>query len=90
MEQTATDERAVLEALQADWPRWNIWRALRDGVPRSWMASRLDPAAGPDATLMEPTPDLLRAALTDQARRAARGELPPRLSEHTSLYGGGR
>lgn len=38
-----------VEALQKKWPGWKVWRATRSdtGLPGDYVATRLDPAAGP-------------------------------------------
>jgi hypothetical protein len=63
----------IPETFEAANPGYHVWRADRDGEPGSWMATRLDEAAGTVATLMEPTAEALRAALVEQLQIAARG-----------------
>jgi hypothetical protein len=76
-----------LTDLRAKWGRhWRIWRARTDrdiGDERTgdFMASRLDPAAGPDPTVMEPTAERLNDALQRQADKAASGVWPLTVSE---------
>lgn len=75
-------DAAVMAELQARWPKWSIWRARKrvkvfvDGVeqddltevPGDWVASRLDPSAGPERTVMRTTPGALDEALEQQAQ----------------------
>jgi hypothetical protein len=66
------DER-ILEQLRDDFPGCHFWRALqRDGTLGSWMASRRDPSAGTDPTLMEATPALLRKQCEEQRANAGK------------------
>lgn len=66
---------------------WHIWRARSykdrpDGGPTGcFMATRLSPDAGIDPTVMEPTPERLRATLRQQADLVARGVMPYAISE---------
>jgi hypothetical protein len=64
-----SDDEAARLQLETDFPGWYFWRAVRcDGEPRSWMATRTDPNAGPDPTVMADTAEKLRAALEEQRR----------------------
>jgi hypothetical protein len=62
--------------LEATYPGWKVWRTQLDGVPAYWAATRRDPAVGVDATVMTQTAEELEVALTDQLKRAQRGEKP--------------
>jgi hypothetical protein len=64
------------QAIEADHPGWRVWRTILDGQPRSWCATRLDTAAGTDATIIEATAANLREQLAEQRRRIQRGETP--------------
>lgn len=55
---------------------WHIFRSQRGGVPVSWCASRLDPAAGLDRTVIRDTAEQLRAALIEQRKLADAGPRP--------------
>jgi hypothetical protein len=60
-----------LNRLRADFTGHRIFRAVRrDGCLGEWVATLRDPNAGVDATVMCPTADALRAALTEEAKRA--------------------
>jgi hypothetical protein len=64
-------EDIALSELRTDFPGWRIWRAVkRDGCLGEWVATRHDPGAGVSATVMRPTPELLRAALIEERERA--------------------
>jgi hypothetical protein len=64
------------QAIEADHPGWRVWRTILDGQPSAWCATRLDKAAGTDATVIEDTSAQLREQLADQRRRIQRGETP--------------
>ncbi|GAA2607588.1 hypothetical protein SMC26_17855 [Actinomadura fulvescens] len=68
-------ERRTLDELQAEFAGWKIWRARRsrDGLPGEWLATLHDPQVGVSQTLMERTPDELRAALLREANLAQAG-----------------
>ena len=85
-----TDDEQQLTKLQADFPNWRIWRTRDGDVPAWWAATRLDPAAGPSATVMDTTAENLRAQLLDQTQRAASGELIFDATAGDLLYGGGK
>lgn len=56
---------------------WLVWRSRDDqGEPNSWCATRISPKAGLDATIIEPGPIQLDAALSDQKRQVAAGKKP--------------
>jgi hypothetical protein len=68
--QANSDDQA-LSRIRADFPGWRIWRAIKsDGSLGEWVATRHDPAAGVSATVMQPNPDALRAALVEERRQA--------------------
>lgn len=74
MTSPSPDDEQLLAEMQTRWPNWRLWRSRRADIPHDWMATRLNPNAGPTPTLMEPTPHDLEKALKDQAARAAAGE----------------
>jgi len=61
-------------ALEADFTGWHVWRATdRFGQPGDFVATRHDPAAGVDPTVMAGSAAEMRAALTEQrVQRAMR------------------
>ncbi|MQY05716.1 hypothetical protein [Actinomadura macrotermitis] len=64
-------EDAALATLRRDFAGHRIWRSTRhDGKPGDWVATLHDPGMGVDATVMQPSPDELRASLEAEARRA--------------------
>src|SRR5262245_25509178 len=73
---TETD-LAALERLRGEFDgRWHIWPGRRgQGRPsRLWCATRTDPDAGVDKTVIEESPALLVSALLAQAEAVRRGE----------------
>lgn len=74
-----TGDYLRLNDLEAKWGRaWRIWRGRRaddtgDERTGGWIATRIDPAAGPYPTVMTDTPDQLDEALVEQLDMAARG-----------------
>lgn len=62
-------EELIANQLANEFPGWSFWRARRrDGSPGSWMATRLDPAAGTDPTLMaKDIPDMRQQATQQKA-----------------------
>ncbi|MFI0452149.1 hypothetical protein [Actinomadura sp. 6N118] len=68
-------DRRILGELRADFAGWRIWRARRssDGLPGEWLATLHDPQVGITPTVMERTPDELRAALLREANLAQAG-----------------
>lgn len=68
----AHDDDGERVRLQADFPAYRIWRAIRrDGVPGDWMATLRDPSAGVDPTVMASSADELREALIAERARVA-------------------
>jgi hypothetical protein len=68
-----TDPEAA--AIQADFTGWRVWRATnRFGQPGDFIATRRDPQAGVDPTVMTTTADQMREALASQRKRAEAGE----------------
>ena len=73
-----TDARKDPEllALEAEFPGWYCWRAHNsEGDLTSWMATRSDPAAGVEPTLMARDKPALREKLATQ-RAIANGDSP--------------
>jgi hypothetical protein len=72
-----------LRALQEAWaPAWHVWRARRTSDPPGirrgdFVASRMDDAAGPHPTVMQPTAGQMDTALREQRELAASGMPPP-------------
>ena len=57
---------------------WRIWRSTNySGDPGEWCATRLDPAAGLDATVMCPSAGELDTELIRQGGGLATGETEP-------------
>lgn len=75
---TAPRSGDALTRLQAEHPGWRISRSRkRDGrVGDDWVASRRDPRAGTDPTVICRSAEELRQALREQARRARNPPLP--------------
>jgi hypothetical protein len=67
----ANQDDQLLDRLRRDHRGWMIWRAVKqDGTLGEWVATRNDPRAGVSATVMQPTPEALRAALAEELRQA--------------------
>ncbi|MEV5711256.1 hypothetical protein [Actinoallomurus sp. NPDC052274] len=84
---TVSDETKQLGDLQAKWGRsWRIWRGRRtsdidDERTGAWIASRINPTAGPDPTVMRDTPSDLNEALHMQLMLIDQGRKPLTVSE---------
>jgi hypothetical protein len=57
------------EAIQSDLPGWRIWRSRTGSM---WGASLIDGTKGVDLTVIEDSPEQLRAQLAIQAEAAGR------------------
>ncbi|QXJ22789.1 hypothetical protein AGRA3207_003849 [Actinomadura graeca] len=72
METRPHNDDPALRRLQEEFTGHRIWRAQRwDGCPGDWVATLHDPAAGVDATVIQPDSASLRAALEDERQRVA-------------------
>ena len=62
------EQQEQLDDLRERWRGWRVWRSTNYlGQPGDWCATRLDPAAGPDPTVICDTAADLTAALAEQA-----------------------
>ena len=83
----AGDDAERLSDLQQKWSRhWQIWRGRRsddigDERTGSWIASRINPAAGPEPTVARDSAAALNEALVRQADKARRGAAQYTISE---------
>jgi hypothetical protein len=73
-------DQEVLARLRGEFAgQWHIWPGGRDAgrPPRLWCATRTDPAAGVDPTVIEESPARLVSALLAQAAAVKRGDDTP-------------